>query len=107
MSRIGEDIGQRILLLLKKKRITQKELATRLNMNEATLSRYIKNEREPKIEFLVKVAKELGTTIDYLAMGKPIETSYENFYQLAQMNSNNLTDEQKLKIMSLILKYSN
>lgn len=59
-------IGYRILNLRKKKRLTQKELAAKVNVTEATLSRYENNLREPKGEIIHRLAGSLHTTTDYL-----------------------------------------
>lgn len=107
MYNIGKNMGERISLLLKEKGVSQKELAKQVNVDPSALSRYIKNEREPKIEFLIKTADFFKVSIDFLVTGKVAETSYNDFYYMAQMNSKTLTDEQKLKIMSLMLKYNN
>ncbi len=59
-------IGYRILKLRKKKLLTQKELAVRVNVTEATMSRYENNLREPKGEIINRIALSLHTTTDYL-----------------------------------------
>lgn len=59
-------IGYRILNLRKKKLLTQKELAVKVNVTEATLSRYENNLREPKGEIINRIALALNTTTDYL-----------------------------------------
>ncbi len=59
-------IGYRILKLRKKKQLTQKELAVKVNVTEATMSRYENNLREPKGEIINRIALALHTTTDYL-----------------------------------------
>lgn len=60
------DIGSRILARRKHLNITQKQLAQKTGITEATLSRYENNLREPKAEIIALLAKVLETTTDYL-----------------------------------------
>lgn len=62
----NNSIGYRILNLRKKKKFTQKELAVKVHVTEATMSRYENNLREPKGEIINRIALALNTTTDYL-----------------------------------------
>ncbi|MCC0636409.1 MULTISPECIES: helix-turn-helix domain-containing protein [unclassified Clostridioides] len=61
-----ESLGDRIAKLRKELNINQKELATKVGITEASLSRYENNLREPKSEIIVRLAKSLKTSTDYL-----------------------------------------
>nr|UWI48479.1 helix-turn-helix domain-containing protein [Clostridioides difficile] len=61
-----ESLGDRISKLRKELDINQKELATKVGITEASLSRYENNLREPKSEIIVRLAKALKTSTDYL-----------------------------------------
>ena len=61
-----ESLGDRISNLRKELDINQKELATKVGITEASLSRYENNLREPKSEIIVRLAKALETSTDYL-----------------------------------------
>lgn len=63
---MSKAFGERILRLLQKRGMTQKELAQRINTTEATLSRYVSGDREPKAEMVANIATALHTTSDYL-----------------------------------------
>ena len=52
--------------LLEETEITQKQLAAELNLLPATLGRYIRNEREPDIETIKRIAKYFHVSTDYL-----------------------------------------
>ena len=52
--------------LLEETEITQKQLATELNLLPATLGRYIRNEREPDIETIKRIAQYFHVSTDYL-----------------------------------------
>ena len=47
---MGKEFGDRVSLLLEQQGISQREIAGILGITEATISRYIKGEREPKPE---------------------------------------------------------
>lgn len=97
-------VGERILGLLKEKRITQKDLALMIGVGESALSRYINNEREPKIEVLANLATALDTTVDYLTTGKKPETSFDEIYRLVARSSYTLTESQKMQIIEAVMK---
>lgn len=51
---------------LKKKGMTQKELAERIDTTEVSVSRYVSGQRIPKATVLLKIATALGVSTDYL-----------------------------------------
>jgi putative transcriptional regulator len=53
----------RIKVVLVEKNKTNKWLASQLNMNETTISRWCTNNTQPKIETLVDIAKLLNVDI--------------------------------------------
>lgn len=59
-------IGKRILKLRKDLNLSQKELADKVGITEASLSRYENNLREPKAEIIAKISEVLGCSTDYL-----------------------------------------
>lgn len=99
-----EKIGARIEKLLKEKHITQKDLAMMVGVTESALSRYINNEREPKIEVLANIATALDTTIDYLSTGVKSETDFDEIYRLVARSSYTLTETQKMQIIEAVMK---
>ena len=66
---MSRELGRRIADLLHSKGILQKELAERVGLTEATMSRYISGERDPKPEVLANISSVLCTSADYL-LGK-------------------------------------
>lgn len=64
-----ETIGERIGEFISKKGVTQRELAKAVGISEVTLSRYIKNERKPTAETVVKIAAALDVSTDSLING--------------------------------------
>ncbi len=61
-----KDFGSRLKSILENNDISQKDFAEKLEITEATLSRYINNLIVPKIEIVDKMANFLGVTVDYL-----------------------------------------
>lgn len=59
-------IGERIVFLRDEREISQKDLAAKLNITAATLSRYENNIYEPKVEILRDMCTVLETTADFL-----------------------------------------
>ena len=60
------NIGVRILPLMKKKGMTQRELANQIGVTETSISRYISGQRVPKANIVVYMADALNTTTDYI-----------------------------------------
>lgn len=63
-------LGNRIIILLRKRGLTQKELARKAKISEVTLSRYIHGDQQPRANNIVNIADVLQTTTDYLLGGE-------------------------------------
>lgn len=59
-------IGDRIALLREKSKLTQEELAKKIDVSRASLSHYEKNRREPDYDTLVKLADVFKVSLDYM-----------------------------------------
>ena len=99
-----ERIGDRIYRLMKKNGYTQRELAGMAGVTEAAMCRYIKNEREPKLEVVANLATALNTTADYLIHGKQEEESFDEIYRLVARGTCVMTVEEKMRLMELLIK---
>lgn len=60
------DLGLRLKELRKTKRMTQRQVATRLNMGISTISGYENNTKTPSLEALVDLARLYNVSTDYL-----------------------------------------
>ena len=96
-------IGDRILSLLKQSGYSQKELASMVGVTEAAMSRYLKNEREPKIEVVANLATALNTTVDYLISGRSESNTFDEVYHLVSRSTVTMTPDEKMKVMKLLL----
>ena len=68
--------GERVKLQLEKNNMSQRELAEKTGITEATISRYVSSERVPKATEIVKIANALNCSCDYL-LGLQNELSKE------------------------------
>lgn len=57
---------QRLTALLAERKMTQLELAARIGVTRAAMSRYVSGEREPRLVTLVRIAEELDVNVDDL-----------------------------------------
>lgn len=99
-----EKLGERIVTLLKEKHISQKDLAMMIGVTESALSRYINNEREPKLEVLANLATALDTTVDYLMVGAKAKTDFDEIYRLVARSSYTLSETQKMQIIEAVMR---
>ena len=99
-----ERLGDRITILLQEKHMSQKDLAMMVGVTESALSRYINNDREPKLEVLANLATALDTTVDYLTIGAKPETDFDEIYHLVTRSSYSLTESQKMQIIEAVMK---
>ena len=95
--------GERVLLLLEEIGYTQREFATMIGVSEAALSRYLKDEREPKMEVIANIATALNTTTDYLLTGKDDKQSFEETYRLVARGTSTMTDDEKTELIKVLL----
>ncbi len=100
------NIGEKMKKLMIAQNITQKDLALRLNVQEATISRYINNSREPNAENLANIATALNTTVDFLIGKSNSSEANCDFGQLkffVARNATNLSQQEKLDIINILL----
>lgn len=97
-------IGDRIAKLLKESGTMQKELALMCGVTESAMSRYLKNERGPRIDVVAKMATALNTTVEYLITGKEDQTGFEDVYRLIARSTISMTDEEKIKLIKLLME---
>ena len=66
-------LGVRIKALRKDKKLSQKELAAPIGARYQLLNKYESGLVTPPAEMLVKLADALGTSVDYLLTGNPLD----------------------------------
>ena len=95
--------GKRVLKLLEEIGYTQREFAAMVGVSEGALSRYLRDEREPKMEVIANMATALNTTTDYLLTGKMDKRSFEETYRLVARGTSTMTDEEKTELIKVLL----
>jgi transcriptional regulator with XRE-family HTH domain len=67
------ELGKRIQELRKQNNISQNELADKINISKAQMSRYEVKGVQPPADILNKIADALGTSVDFLINGNTTE----------------------------------
>ncbi|MCX5999622.1 MAG: helix-turn-helix transcriptional regulator [Chloroflexi bacterium] len=63
-------LGDRVRIRRKRLKVTQRELAKALGVTPQHISAIEQDKRDPSLPSLVKLAEELGVTVDYVLTGK-------------------------------------
>ena len=104
---MARGITNQMAKLLSEQNMTQKELSQLTGMTESTISHYMKGDRVPRGVNLVKIAKALGTTTDYLletGEGADEKNSFEIVKTLIARNASNLTEAEKIELVGILVK---
>lgn len=85
----------RIKQLRKLKRMTQSELAEKVNLDKSAICNYEKGYRTPTIDTVQKIAEVFGVTVDYLLGGDLVNEAPKNRTELKFfMRANGVTTNQ-------------
>ena len=73
----ASNFSQRLAALLAERNMTQLELAARIGVTRAAMSRYVSGEREQRLVTLVRIAEELDVNVDdlFAAESHSVETA--------------------------------
>lgn len=102
-----ETLGGRIIELLDKRRMSQKQLADLIGVTEATISRYVSGDRMPKSQILSNMATALKTTSDYLLGNESDGDLSKDFAQIERLiarNADKMTNKQKKELMDILFQ---
>ncbi len=97
------DFSERLACILSERKLSQRELAHMCGVDEASMSRYVNGSRKPCMDVLVRIAGELGVSVEYLT-GNEKELPFREIKHLLCANLAHLTDEQRLELMEMIAK---
>lgn len=98
----------RLKELLQEADMTQRELADKTGLTEATISRYVNGSREPRGKALARIATVLGVTTDYLLGASQARqeteeiTSEEDYYLACKAIIRSGTKWEKQRLKTLI-----
>ena len=100
-----ERLHHRLKALMKDRGLTQRELALKTGLTEASVSKYLSGLRVPHMDALVVLARALDTETDYL-LG--IKNEGKSKYQIIEKaiieNKNGLTSEERMNLIILLSK---
>ena len=99
---MSKELGTKIQQALRAKSMTQKELADRIGTTEATMSRYISGDREPKPNVLANIATALHTTSDYLLGIEDAENDHPKIRRLIARNASSMTEQEKKELINAL-----
>ena len=66
MENLNITIGKKLLYLRKKSKLTQAELAEKLNYSDKAISKWEKGESLPSVEVFYKISKLYGVSLDFI-----------------------------------------
>ena len=99
---MGKELGNKILETLKKRNMTQKELAMRIGVTETVISRYISGSREIKPNILANIATALHTTSDFLLGIENEEFSHPRIRRMIARNAKHMTEQEKRELINAL-----
>jgi transcriptional regulator with XRE-family HTH domain len=103
------DFANRLKELRKRKGISQGYLAELIEVHFTQVSRYERGETKPNIAAMTKLAKALGTTVDYLMNGTAEDVLHDAGLEIQLISRfkevQNLDTEDKKTVLSLMDAY--
>lgn len=99
---MGKELGLRMAETLQKRGMTQKELAVRIGVTEAVMSRYVSGDRGPKPEMLANIATALHTTSDFLLGIENEEFSHPRIRRMIARNAATMTEQEKRELINAL-----
>ncbi len=100
------EFNERIRMLLDEQHLSQKDLAQKAGITEASMSKYLSGERTPRIDVVVNLANALGVTADEL-IGNEIENDKMNLARMKTVLARGLDDlskEEKNELIKFLLE---
>lgn len=93
------DFGERLLKLMQKQGLSQRELARKADIDEVTISRYVHCLREPSYSTIIKIAK--GLCVKPAELFEDEEDS--KFTSMTDVLESELKDNEKVSILRKML----
>lgn len=101
-----DHIGDRISYLLAQRHLTQAQLAERVGVTPAAMSRYIKGAREPRMITLSRIASELAVSVQSLIGNheNTVNLPLQDAVDLVARNSGELSQAQRDAIIDALFR---
>lgn len=96
-------VSERIKQARKNNKLTQEELAKKVNITKATISNYENGYSSPSNEMLVVLSEVLNVTTDYL-LGKESVNHLNSFAKHERRLGNDKLSEKEYKFLTDVLK---
>lgn len=96
---------ERLQELMALHHITQRQLAAMVDVTEASMSRYVKGERMPRMNTVANIATALQTTSDFLLgrdMEHDAEFDFTRMKRILARNASSMTAEQKTELINAL-----
>lgn len=100
------EFNERLANLLNEKKMSQRELASKININEAAMSKYVNGSRKPRMDILVNIARELNVSVEFLT-GNEEESDFDDIKNLVCRNISSMTESQKMELIEIISRKVN
>jgi transcriptional regulator with XRE-family HTH domain len=78
--------GERLILVRKKKKLSQADVGKKISINGDAVGRYERNEVRPTIEMATKLAQALEVSLDYLAGNTDTELDKAMLSRVQEIN---------------------
>lgn len=95
---------ERLRMIMNEQGLTQKELAQRANITEASMSKYLSGERTPRVDVIVNLSRALEVTTDELLLDVDNNgaISFIQAKTVLARGMENMSDEEKAKLIGFI-----
>lgn len=103
---MARGIAERMAEIISDRKMTQKDLASLSGVTESAISHYLKGDRIPRGATLIKIAKALNITTDYLLSQDEKSGSQKDFDDarvILARNASKMTKEQKMELIKLLM----
>ncbi|MBO5423360.1 MAG: helix-turn-helix transcriptional regulator [Fibrobacteraceae bacterium] len=100
---MNDGFNKRLQQAISRSGMTQKEVAVNAGVTEAAVSHYIKGDRVPRFVVAIKLAEVLGVSVEEL-IGCSTEPNFDDVYKIVARSARQLNDEQKFKLVKVLLK---
>ena len=91
-------------MIMRDKKLSQKDLAIKANITEASMSKYLSGERTPRVDVIVNLARALEITTDELLLDVDNNEAitFIKAKTVLARGMGNMTDEEKAKLIGFI-----
>ena len=98
------DWSEKVKRMLADRNMNQKELSEKSGITRASISRYLKGNRRPRIDVVINFAKALGVEPEELLdEDEKVISSMEAIKLSFARNGGNLTEDEKKELVDMIM----